>query len=104
VHVEFRQQLTREQFERLADMVVPVLAALLDEGDLIDTRILEALELLGRADPARSGGLRQRGPSPFISRPDIGTAVLVLAENIVMRQRVAEELESILAARPSTWR
>src|SRR5271166_2426999 len=71
-------------------------------GCVIDTRILEALEmgaeLLGRADPARSAGLRQRGPSPFISRPDIGTAGLVLAENIVMRQRVAEELESVLAA------
>ena len=76
-------------------MIVPVLTALLNKGDLIDARNLEALEmrteLLGRADPARSAGLGERGPCLFISRPDIGLARLVLAENIVVCQRIAEE-------------
>ena len=46
-------------------MVVSVFTALLDKGDLIDARILEALEmraeLVGRANPTRGAGLGQRG-------------------------------------------
>ena len=101
-HIKFGQHFACEKLKRLADMIVPVLTALLDKGDLIDAQILEALEmcseLRGRADPARSAGLGERGSCLFISRPDIGTARLVLAENIVVCQRIAEELESVLAA------
>src|ERR1700688_2645374 len=83
-------------------MVVSVFTALLDKGDLIEARILEALEmraeLVGRANPTRGAGLGQRDPHLLISRPDIGATRLVLAENIVMRQRITEELESIFAA------
>ena len=42
--------------------------------------------------------LGKRSPHLFVSRPDIGVARLVLAKNIVMRQRIAEEFETILAA------
>ena len=44
-HIKFGQHFACEQLERLADMIVPVLTALLDKGDLIDARILKALEM-----------------------------------------------------------
>jgi hypothetical protein len=50
--VKFGQHFARERFERLADMIVPVLTALLDKGDLIDARILEALEMRVLARPS----------------------------------------------------
>jgi hypothetical protein len=39
--LEFRQHLARERLQRLTDMIVLILAALLDECDLVDARILE---------------------------------------------------------------
>ena len=48
--VEFGQHLAREQFERLADMVVPVLTALLDKGNCVSRdarlRLIGALRRL----------------------------------------------------------
>jgi hypothetical protein len=41
--VEFGQHLARKQFQRLTDMVVPVLTALLDKRHLINACIFEAL-------------------------------------------------------------
>src|SRR6516225_2533304 len=54
-------------------------------------------QLFRCTDPACGPGLRKRGPYLFVCRPDIGATRRVLAENIMMRQRIAEELESILA-------
>jgi hypothetical protein len=83
-------------------MIVPILAALLDECDLVDALILEAAQmqakLLRCADASGGAGLGKRSPHLFVGRPDIGLARLVLAKNIVMRQRIAEEFETILAA------
>src|SRR5262249_24565992 len=54
-------------------------------------------QLFRCTDPACSSGLRKRGPYLFVCRPDIGATRRVLAENIMMRKRIAEELDSILA-------
>jgi hypothetical protein len=48
--------------------------------------------------PTGGAGLGKRSRHLFVGRPDIGVARPVLAENIVMRQRIAEEFETILAA------
>src|SRR5215831_16628127 len=55
-------------------------------------------QLFRCTDPACGPGLRKRGPYLFVCRPEIGATRRVLPENIMMRQRIAEELESILAA------
>src|SRR5450631_3025000 len=55
-------------------------------------------ELGGRANPSGSARLRERRAGPFISSPDIGTPWFVLTEYIVVRQRITEELETVLAA------
>jgi len=36
----------REEFERLADVLVLIAPALLDEGDLVDTGLLEAAQMV----------------------------------------------------------
>jgi hypothetical protein len=69
-------------------MLVPVLTTLLDKGDLIDARILEALEmrtqLLGRANAARRTGLRELGPSLLVCRPNIGVTWLVFPKDVMV--------------------
>src|SRR6476659_1808334 len=55
-------------------------------------------QLIRRADAVICAGRRQGVPCLFEIGPDIGTAGLVLAEDIVMRQAVTEEAQSILAA------
>ncbi len=63
-HLEFRHHGAREQFERFANVRVPVVAALLHEDDLIDAGILVAAKmrahLIRRADAAVPGVTRQR--------------------------------------------
>src|SRR3954470_430779 len=59
--LEFRHHLAAEQLQRFADVLVAVLARLVQKDDLVDVRALEALQLpadgLGRADQAAA----QRG-------------------------------------------
>ena len=56
--LEFGHDLRREELQRLADMLVAVVAALLNEGDLVDTRLRETAQMLaqliGRTDAART--------------------------------------------------
>jgi len=54
-------------------------------------------QLLGRADASRGPSLGQRRPRRFVGSPNIGPARLVLAEDLMMGERIAEELEPILA-------
>ena len=78
-------------------MIVPVLTALLNKGDLIDARNLEALEmrpqLLGRTNAARRTSLWKLGASLLVGRPNIGAAWLVLPKDVMVRQRIAKNLK-----------
>src|SRR5437899_3901472 len=60
--LEFRHDPRREQLERLADVLVAVVPALLDEDRLVDAGFLErpqvVAHLLGRADAAAAAGHR----------------------------------------------
>ena len=63
--MELRHDLGREQLERLADVLVPVLAALLDEDRLVDAGVLEHAQV-----PRSSSGLpMQPAPPPSTSVP-----------------------------------
>ena len=55
-------------------------------------------QLVRRADAVIGAGRRQRVAGFFEIGPDVGAARLVLAENVVMRQPVAEEAQPVLAA------
>jgi hypothetical protein len=55
-------------------------------------------QLLRRANAARRTGLRELGTSLLLGRPNISAARLVLSKDVMMRQRVAKELETILTA------
>src|SRR6476660_330061 len=54
-------------------------------------------QLLGRANAASGTGLRELGPRLLIGRPNIGAARLVLPKDVMVRQRIAKELETVLA-------
>src|SRR6266550_5205020 len=93
-----------EQVQRIADVLVLVAAALLDEYDLIDAGILVALEMLGefgrRADAAALPDRRQLVLGRLEALPYIGDARLVVAVDVVVAERIAEELEAFGAAPP----
>ena len=55
-------------------------------------------QLIRRADAMIGAGRRQRVAGLFEIGPDVGTARLVLAENVMMREPVAEEAQPVLAA------
>src|ERR1700730_556468 len=55
-------------------------------------------QLVRRADAVIGASRRQRMPGLFEIGPDIRTPRLVLAEDVMMRQAVAEEPQAILAA------
>src|SRR5947209_17246943 len=55
-------------------------------------------QLVRRANAVVGAGRRQRMPRFFEIGPDIGAARLVLAENVMMREAVAEEPQAVLAA------
>ncbi len=99
---EFRHHVFGEQLQSLADVLVLVAAALLDEDGLVDAGLLEVPQmgpqLLRRADAVIGAGRRQRVSRFFEIGPDVGAAGLVLAEDIVMRQAVAEKPQAVLAA------
>src|SRR5258708_21618529 len=79
-----------------------VAPALLDEHGLVDATFLEMPQvrpqLLRRADAVLGAGRRQRMPRLFEIGPDVSAARLVLAEDVMMRQPVAEESQAVLAA------
>jgi hypothetical protein len=88
-----------KDFERLADMLVAVGSALLDEHDLVDPGLLAAAQmrpqLVGGADAAAPGILRQLVLDLQKALPEIGPAGSVLAEERVIAERVAEEAEPV---------
>jgi hypothetical protein len=102
--VELGHDFASEQLERLADVVVPVLAALLDEDRLVHAGILEDAEHLAelrrRADAAGAGAERL-GPDliahGLVAIPDVRAPRRVLAEHVMMRQRELEEPEAVVA-------
>src|SRR6266478_6928947 len=100
--LELRHHLVGEQCQRLADVLVLVVAALLDEHGLIDAGFLEMPQmrpqLIGCADAVIGAGRRQSVARFFEIGPDVGAAGLVLAENIMMREPIAEEAQAVLAA------
>src|SRR3989442_663212 len=65
--LELRHDARREQLERRADVLVPVVAALLDEDGLVDARLLELAHgvayLLRRADAAAPAWQRDLIPA-----------------------------------------
>src|SRR6185295_2619993 len=99
--LELGHHFAREEVQRFADMLVLVAPALLDEGDLIDAGVMETAQMLAqelrRADAAFAAGARRigtrRSARLFERTPDVGAARCVLAETVVMAQRVAEEAE-----------
>src|SRR5690606_16302904 len=77
-------------------------AALLDEDHLIDPGVLERPQVggqvAGRADTAASADLRQICARYLKAVPDIGSTRSVITVDVVMSERVAEELEAFGAA------
>ena len=101
-----------EQLQRLADVLVAVLAALLDEDGLVDAGVLEAprfARIVGRADAA--GAASQHLGAQLVAHghelvPDVGAARPVLAEDVVVAQGELEEAEAVgaaAAASSSVW-
>src|SRR5262249_40322180 len=99
---EFGHDIVCEELERLADVLMAIAAALLNEGHLVDASRLEGPTVLAkfirRADAAVGAGRRQGRPRLLEIGPDVGAARLVLAEDVMMRERIAEEAEAVLAA------
>src|SRR5690348_11290670 len=83
---------------------MPITAALLDEGDLIDAGFSKLTEvrahLVRRANAAGAGILRHGILHGLEVLPDVRAPRLVLTENVMMAERVAEELEAVEAAAP----
>src|SRR4029453_10884840 len=79
-----------------------VAAALLDEHDLVDAGLLVGGEMLGElgrgADAAALADRRQLVPGRLEALPDIRNARLVMAVDVIVPERVAEELETLGAA------
>src|SRR5262249_62421919 len=101
--LEAGQPRFREQLHGFADILVPVLAALLHEDHLIHPRLLELpqmpLDLLGRADRARAAASHRQEVAGFlVVLPNVRAAGQVLAEDVIMAERVAEEAEAVEAA------
>src|SRR5437867_814029 len=97
--LELRHDACREQLERGTDVLVAVVAPLLDEDGLVDARLLELVHgvahLVRRADAAAPAGQRDLVAAEEL--PHVGAAGDVPAEQVVMREREAEELETLEA-------
>src|SRR5260370_36755987 len=89
---KFRHDFLCEQFKRLANVLVLVAAALLNEHGLVDARLLEwaqmSSQLIRRADAVIGAGRRQCMPRLLEIGPDIGASRLVFAEDAMMPQAV----------------
>src|SRR5580704_14434892 len=88
-----------KELQRIADMLVLVAAALLNEHHLVDARLLVALQMLGelgrRADAAPLPDGRQLVLGRLEALPHVGDARLMMAIDIVVAERIAEELEAL---------
>ena len=97
-----RHDLGREQLHRLADMPVLVLAALLDEDHLVHARVRELLQMLAhlvrRADAAALADIVHVPARLLEAFPDPRHAGLVLAEDVIVAERIAEIAEAVRAA------
>src|SRR5207244_4858545 len=95
--LELRQDARGEQLERLADVLVAVVPALLDEDRLVDAGFLEDAQvvahLLGRANGRAAA--RHRNLVAAEGLPDARPPRHVAAEEVVVAERVAEELEPL---------
>src|SRR5262249_30137544 len=89
-----------EQLERTADVLVTVVARLLDEDRLVDARRLEfphrVAHLIGRADPSAAARPGELTATEGI--PHVGAAGDVRTQEVVVREREAEELEALETA------
>src|SRR5579875_3155645 len=94
--LELRHDARRKQLERRADVLVPVVAPLLDEDDLVDARVLEGAEVLAhlvrRADAAAAA--RHGDLVALEQLPDVGPSGDVSPEQVVVGEGEAEELEA----------
>ena len=85
--------------ERLANVFVAVGAALLDENDLVDAGLLVArqmrAQLVGGADAAAAGIVRQLVLDLQKALPEVGAAAPVFAKERLVTERVAEEAETV---------
>jgi hypothetical protein len=120
VRRELGQHLGAEELERLADVLVAVAPGLQDEDDLVDTRRLVAPaqvgDLIGRADRAAQraqallhdakperglvGGDDAAGEADLVTPGqellvDVRAAGPVIAEDVVVGERVAEEVGAV---------
>src|SRR5438094_7727501 len=104
---ELGHDLGREQLEALTNMIVAILAALLDEDRLVDASILEGAErpaqLVRRADAV--GASAEHLGADLIAhglerRPDVRAPGFVLAEDVVVSESELEETEAIGAPAP----
>src|SRR5262249_29740031 len=102
---EARHYLGSKQIERFADVLVPVVAALLNENRLIHATALEFSETLDelcwRADT--SSATAQHLESELLAHrdeflPDVSPPRRVLAEAVVMPERELEEPKPVGAA------
>src|SRR6516165_10370655 len=88
-----------KDLERLADVLVAISAALLDEHDLVDAGLLIARQmrtrLAGGADAAAPGIVRQLVLDLQKALPEIGAARPVLAKQRVIAERVAKEAKPV---------
>src|SRR6185436_8007200 len=97
--LESRLDARREELERRADVLVAVVAALLDEDRLIDADPLERLEvrahLVGIADAAGRHHRERRRALELL--PDARARGDVRTRDVEVRERIAEELEALEA-------
>ena len=88
-----------KDLERLANMLVAVGAALLDEHDLVDAGFLVArqmrAQLIRGADAAAPGIVGQLVLDLQEALPEIGAARPVLAKQRVITERVAKEAQPV---------
>src|SRR3984885_13014459 len=122
--LERGEYLATEQLERLADVLVSVPAGLQHEDDLIDSGLLEPLQVVtyllrGTRCATQTGALArgQLGPEALLAKrcldlgrvalitapleifgPHVGRARSVLSEDVVVPQRIAEEVPALQAA------
>jgi hypothetical protein len=98
---ELRHHLAREELQRLADVTVAVAAALLDEDDLIDSRLRELPKVfaqLGRIAQTTIAKFRHHRPRGFVALPDVGPSRPVCAKEVVVSNAITEELKAVASS------
>src|SRR5258708_3513960 len=101
---EFWHDLSSKELERLADMFMLILPALLNENDLIHPGCGKTMQvfaqLLGCTNTALAALMRERITHGQIALPDVAVSWLVLAKSIVVGQGELEEAKAIEAPHP----